>query len=181
MPLDGFKILNWVSVTFGGLPPLVIGGLGVAALIVGVTLMVIGAKMVPASWGLIVAGGGCVTLTYFIVGAAIATSGSTLEGGQQVAGAAPRAVPIAVATVLIGLAMFGGRSTLRSWVSEESSGKVTAVILGLASLGLVFLGVQVVRGSFFEIQQAPPAETEPEDSTSAPEPIHRGLTAPRRH
>ncbi len=30
MPLEGFRILNWVSLTFGGLPAALIGGMGVA-------------------------------------------------------------------------------------------------------------------------------------------------------
>lgn len=181
MPLDGFKILDWASLIFGGLPAIVIGGLGLAVLVTGITLMIVGAKGVPASWGLIIAGGAAAVLTYFIVGAAIAHSGGDLAGGEQVAGAAPRVVPITMATMIFGLAMHGGRTALRSWASEEGSGKFAGAVIALVALGFVFLGVQVLRGSYADIQRPMPAETVQEDNQPEPEPIRRGVTAPRRH
>ncbi len=180
MPLDGFKILDWATATFGGMPPAVIGGMGVAVLIAGVALMIIGAKLVPVSWGLVIAGGSCVALTYFIVAAAIAGTGSPLEGGQHVASAAPRTVPIAVAAFAFGLAMFTARSALRSWISEETSGKVTAVIFVLLVFALIFFSVQIIRGSFWAIQHQAPTEATFDDTGPEPEPIRRGVTAPRR-
>jgi hypothetical protein len=180
MPLDGFKILDWAGLVFGGLPPIVLGGLAVAVLITGVTLMVVGARLVPASWGLIAAGGATAILTYFIVAAAIAGSGGNLQGGENVTGAAPRVVPLACSTIALGLAMFTGRMALRSWANEEASGKLSAVFLALVMFGLLFVGIQITRGSFLEIQREPPPGTETEDDGAAPEPIRRGVTAPRR-
>src|SRR5262249_49334623 len=131
MPLDGFRILDWAGQVFGGLPSIVLGGMGVAVLIIGVTLMVAGARMVPASWGLMVGGGARAVLTYFVVAAAIANSGGNLAGGESVSSAAPRVVPLACGAIALGLAVFTGRMVLRSWASEEASGKVSAAILGL--------------------------------------------------
>jgi hypothetical protein len=180
MPLDGFKILDWAGVVFGGLPAAVLGGLGVAVLVTGITLMVVGARLVPSSWGLIVAGAATTVLTYFIVGAAIAASGGNLQGGENVSSAAPRIVPIACSTVALGLAMFTGRAALRSWANEEASGKVSAVFLVLVMLALLFVGVQITRGSFAEIQREPPAGAQSDDDADDAEPVRRGVTAPRR-
>lgn len=180
MPLDGFRILDWASNTFGGLPSVLLGGFGVAVLLTGVTMMVIGARLVPVSWGLISAGGATALLTYFIVAAAIAGSGSNLEGNENVSNAAPRIVPIAVSVIAFGLAMFTGRIALRSWASEENSGKASAVILVLGMLGLFFVGIQVVRGSFTEIRREPAPDTQTDTDDTDTEPVHRGVTAPRR-
>lgn len=180
MPLDGFKILDWAKLTFGGLPSTVLGGVGVAVLIAGVAMMVIGARLIPVSWGLIVAGGAMAVLTYFIVAAAIAGAGTTLEGGEHVASMAPRVVPIAVSTITFGLAMFAARSALRSWISEESSGKLIAAVFVLIAGALLFLGVQILRGSFWEIQNTRPTEATFEEAGPEPEPVRRGVTAPRR-
>ena len=182
MPLEGFRILDWASATFDGLAPMVVGGLGVALLIAGIVVAVLGIKMVPISWALVTAGGGAVVLTYFIVGAAIHGASSAIAGGEEVQSMAPRMVPYCVAAIAIGLALFGMRAALGAWSSEETTGKVVGLLILLVSLSGVFVGVQVIRGSL----NAPPATTT-SDPVTDPAPAddgpvrRRGLTStPRR-
>jgi hypothetical protein len=179
MPLEGFRILDWASRTFGGLPPTITGGLGVAMLIAGVIIAVAGFRMAPVSYGLIAAGLATVVLTYFVVGSAIAGAASgTLQGAAQVEGAAPRVVPSAAATALFGFAMFGGRMALRFWSDEQASGKVMALICAAAMIGGLFVGVQVLRGS-----QGAPSHVEAHEDDTPPhpseEPVRRGITTSR--
>jgi glucan phosphoethanolaminetransferase (alkaline phosphatase superfamily) len=182
MPLDGFRILDWASANFGALPPMIMGALGLAVLIAGVIVGAIGLKLAPISWGLVLAGGSMMVLTYFIVGAAISSTSSNIQGGEQVASMAPRVVPWAAALVPIGLAMFGIRAALRSWSSEEGKGKAVGAIFALVSLAGFFLGVQVIRGSAtmpsapsVSQEQRAPASNEPEAPVR-----RRGVTATRR-
>jgi hypothetical protein len=147
MPLEGFNILAWASQTFGGLPPALLGGFGVFTLVAGAFIAVMGFRAAPISWALVVAGGGLVVLTYFIVGAAISSASTTLQGGQQVESMAPRTVPWAAAAVAAGLGAFGMRMALRAWASEERAGKAFGVLLVLASVISLFVGVQIVRGA----------------------------------
>lgn len=183
MPLDGFRILEWASHTFGGLPPAMIGGLGVAMLLAGAFAAVAGFRMHPTSWSLVAAGTGMLILTYFIVGAAISGVGSNLQGAEQVSGAATRVVPSASAVVVIGLGLFGLRKALQLWSSEESAAKVGGFLSALLSLCLIFVGVQIVRGA--NAPRAALASVTSSDSSApegADEPLRRrSITgSPRR-
>jgi hypothetical protein len=147
MPLEGFRILQWAGDHFGSMPPAFLGGVGVAVLIAAVVMLVSGFRLHPTSWSLVVAGAAACVLTYFIVAAAIHAASTTLAGGDNVAQAAPRVVPWATALVAVGLAGFGLRLALRSWSTEETSSKAAGLLVGLLSLAMAFVGVQIVRGA----------------------------------
>jgi hypothetical protein len=179
MPLEGFRILDWASRTFGGLPATITGGLGVAILIAGIVIAVAGFKLAPISYSLIAAGLAMAVLSYFVVGSAISGAASgTLQGGAQVASAAPTVVPAAATTALFGLSLFAARSALHYWSDEEASGKVFAVLLGFATLGGLFIGIQVIRGGG---GAPPPAVVHDDDGTRPPpeDPVRRGITTGR--
>jgi hypothetical protein len=182
MPLDGFRVLEWASLTFGASSPVMLGAMALVVLIVAVVLGAMGVKMVPMSSGLLVASVSLLVLSYFIVGAAVSGASSSLPGSEDVAGMAPRIVPWAAGLTPIGLAMFGLRAALRSWSSEEGTGKVAGLLFAVLSLGGWFVGVQVIRGSASlpalsatADAEAPPPSTEPDGPVR-----RRGVTAPRR-
>jgi hypothetical protein len=127
----------------------------------------------------VAAGGGAVVLTYFVVGAAIRAASSAVAGTEEVSSMAPRMVPYCVATIAIGLGLFGFRAALRAWSSEESSGKVAGILILLIGLSGVFVGVQVLRGSLNPGPAAATTETTEEPSSAEDGPVRRrGLTTP---
>lgn len=184
MPLEGFNIIDWASQQFGSLPPLVMGGLGLALLVVGIVVGVAGARMVPVSWGLMVSGCSMAVLTYFIVGAAVAGASSEVAGTEQVASAAPRVVPWAAAMAIGGLGTFSLRMALRSWSHPDRDGKIVGVLLALVGLAALYVGIQIVRGA--GVVHSPPRVTETErvqhrrDRDDDVPVRRRGITAPRR-
>ncbi len=182
MPLDGIRVLDWVSRTFSGVPPMVVGALGVATMLAGVFTAVMGFRGVPKSMGLLVAGGSMIILTYFIVGAAInSVSGTQLQGGENVTSAAPRMVPPLLAATLFGFGAFGFRIALRMWSGEEASGKAGAVLVVLLACGVIFAGVQIVRsGSGTAVVQAPRAVDSSPSAPADPLTRRRGVATPPR-
>lgn len=166
MPLDGFRILDWATHTFAGVPATVTGALGLVSLMLGVFLTVMGIKLVPKSLSLLASGLSFIVLAYFIVGAAINSASSTLAGGESVSRAAPSMVPVAAATAIIGLGLFAFRMALRLWSSEETSGKPGGILLALVGIAVVFVGVQIGRGS--QGAAARQGEGSPSDSYTAP-------------
>lgn len=146
MPLEGFHVVRWASEEFGAMNPMYLGGFALAVLIVGISLLVAGAKQVPTSWALIIAGLSACTISYFIVGSAINGTGQIVYNAN-VESAAWRQGPFVVAAFVAGLAGFSFRLGLRSWASEESSGKAFALLFFLATLSGGFVSVQLVRGA----------------------------------
>lgn len=147
MPLDGFHVVQWASSLFGSLSPVTLGGLALLVLIVGVSMAVGGGRQVPLSWALIAAGLSACVLSYFIVGTAVNNSGG-IQQNTRVDSAAWIYGPYCTAIIAIGVGGYVFRLALRAWSSDETSGKPFGVLLLLVCIGLMFVGVQLVRGAF---------------------------------
>lgn len=145
MPLEGFHVVRWASEQFGAMSAMYLGGFALVALVFGVALIVGGAKQVPTSWALIIAGLASCVIAYFIVGSAISGTGQ-IAHNARVESAAWRQGPFVAATVVAGVAGYIFRLGIRAWSSEESSGKAFGVLLWLLSVSGFFVGVQFVRG-----------------------------------
>lgn len=138
---------------------MLLGGIAIAMFIIGVVFAGIGFKLSPPSWSLMLTGICICTLTYFVVGSAVAGASSEIAGQENVARAAPRTVPWAVGLGLLGLTGFSLRTGLRVFSGEGVFAKLGGIVLWLAGLGAGFVGVQVIRGGL---------ETLPGDNQAAP-------------
>lgn len=159
-----------------------LGGFALAALIVGVSILVLGVKQVPTSWALIVAGLSACVIAYFIVGAAVSGSGQ-IAHNARVESAAWRQGPFVVAAFVAGLAGYVVRLAVRAWSSEETSGKAFGVLLALLALIGGFVSVQLVRGGIEPVRAPSRAPRDDDnrivDTSPQDGPVRRAVVAPR--
>lgn len=183
MPLEGFHVVRWASEQFGAMNAMYLGGFALAVLIIGIGLLVGGAKQVPTSWALVIAGLSACILSYFIVGSAINGTGQIVHNAN-VESTAWRQGPFVVAAFVAGISGFIFRLGLRSWASEETSGKAFALLFFLATLGGGFVSVQLVRGALNpnSVPSRVPRDDEDNriiDTRTDDSPVRRSVTAPR--
>lgn len=183
MPLEGFHVVRWASEQFGAMSAMYLGGFSLVALIIGVALIVGGAKQVPASWALVIAGLASCVIAYFIVGSAISGTGQ-IAHNARVESAAWRQGPYVVATMIGGVAGYIFRLGIRAWSSEENSGKAFGVLLWLASLSGFFVSVQFVRGGLNPVNLPARATVSDDDNrivdtTTQDDAPRRSVVAPR--
>jgi hypothetical protein len=183
MPLDGFHVVRWASEQFGAMSAMYLGAFALVALIVGVALLVFGAKQVPASWSLVVSGLSACALSYFIIGSAINGTGQMVHNAG-VESTAWRQGPFIVAALVAGIAGYALRLAIRAWSSEESSGKAFALLFFLFAVGGGFVSVQIVRGGLNPTNiPSRVRQTDDEnriiDTRNDDSPVRRSVTAPR--
>jgi len=160
-----------------------LGAFAFVALIFGVALIVGGAKQVPTSWALVMAGLASCVISYFIVGSAISGTGQIVHN-SNVESAAWRQGPFVVAAMFFGIAGYIIRLGIRAWSSEENSGKAFGVLLWLLSASGFFVGVQVVRGGLNPVNLPTRARSTEDnrivDTTSQDDAPRRAVVAPRQ-
>jgi hypothetical protein len=145
MPLEGFHVIRWASQQSAGMGSTQIGACALVALLVGIGVIVAGLKQSPTSWSLVVAGASACTLAYYIAGASAAGT-INVDHQTRIDSAAWTNGPPLVALFFGGFAGFFLRSALRAWASEESTGKVFALLFLLLTAGTSLVSVQVFRG-----------------------------------
>jgi hypothetical protein len=185
MPLDGFHVVRWASEQFGAMSAMYLGAFALVALIVGVALLVGGARQVPTSWALVIAGASACVLAYFIVGAAVGGAGQ-IQHNARVESAAWRNGPFVVAAMIAGIAGYMFRLGTRAWSSEESSGKAFGALFFLLFVGGGFVSVQIARGGMNpgaipeHVRTANPDDSRPINLQEDDTPVRRTVSAPRR-
>jgi hypothetical protein len=184
MPLDGFHVVRWASQQSAGMSSAQIGGLALVALLIGIIVLVSGLKQSPTSWALVVSGAAGCTLAYYIAGASAA---GTINVDQQTRmdSAAWTNGPHLVALFVGGFAAYFLRVALRSWASEESSGKVFGALFSVLSLGACFVSVQLIRGGLDrtavpDALRNPTEDSRPINLPEEDRPVRPALSAPRR-